>query len=180
MECLDVLIIAFLAYFLWPAHGFLILILFILFSGPSPECTNQTQHTIECSLAENSEHVPLLVTPPAAAVAVHNQNSSPLNATTITMPKSTKVTNGNGLLINSSNSIRPSQISPVTLSSPIVAAHVMRARLNQYKVAGVVVNFDQQHGDVTTTTTTTTKATSAAAATTKAKAAKKMKTCADI
>jgi hypothetical protein len=82
------------------------------------------------------------------------------------------VTNGNGL-IEHSDQLRP--ISPVLLSSN-TPAHVMRSRLNQYKVNGsfknnVVVNYDGENG----TTVSTTKASSTAAA-----KSKKKKKAADI
>jgi NAD kinase len=68
------------------------------------------------------------------------------------------VTNGNGLIEHSDQ--RP--ISPVLLSSN-TPAHVMRSRLNQYKVSGkfqnnVVVSFDGENG----TTVSSTKASTAA------------------
>lgn len=102
------------------------------------------------TLAENPEHVPLLVTP--AAASKHQKPSA--TATTIDIPNN--VSNGNGL-IEHSDQHRPLPLSPVLLSSSS-PAHVMRSRLNQYKVSGsaLVVNFDGDNG----TTISTKKASS--------------------
>jgi hypothetical protein len=99
-------------------------------------------------LAENPEHVPLLITP-ATAASKHQKPSAAATAITI----STNVTNGNGLIENSDQA-RPIQISPVLLSSSTPAL-VMRSRLNQYKANGsfknnVFVNFDTENGTTTT------------------------------
>lgn len=104
------------------------------------------------TLAENPEHVPLLVTPPAAASKHHKPSAT---ATTIDIPNN--VANGNGL-IEHSDQHRPLPLSPVFLSSSS-PAHVMRSRLNQYKVTGsnLVVNYD---GDNGTTAIITSKASS--------------------
>lgn len=101
------------------------------------------------NLAENPEHVPLLITPATAP-------KHPTAATTINIP--TNVTNGNGLIDNSDQT-RSVPTSPVMLSS-CTPAHVMRSRLNQYKVGGsyqnnVVVNYDGEN--VTTVTKASTK-----------------------
>lgn len=101
-------------------------------------------------LAENPEHVPLLITPSAAS---KHQSAA---ATTINI--STNVTNGNGL-IDSSDHQRPLQLSPVVLSSN-TPAHVMRSRLNQYKAAGnfknnMIVNYDGENGTTITTSQAT-------------------------
>lgn len=103
------------------------------------------------NLAENPEHVPLLITP--ATVSKH-----PTAATTINIP--TNVTNGNGL-IDSSDQQRPLQLSPVVLSSN-TPAHVMRSRLNQYKAAGnlrnnIVVTYDGENGTTISTSQATAK-----------------------
>lgn len=89
-------------------------------------------------IADNLEHVPLLVTPPSQ----YKQNAS-------NFIKNNKVTNGNGFVDNNSeqqqhqrNHIRQSQISPVLLSSN-TSAQVMRSRLNQYRTNNVIVNFDE-------------------------------------
>jgi hypothetical protein len=118
-------------------------------------------------LAENPEHVPLLITP-ATAASKHHKPSAAATAIAI----STNVTNGNGLIENSDQA-RPIQISPVVLSS-CTPAVVMRSRLNQYKTSGsfknnVFVNFDSENGS---TTTITEKSTS--------KGGKKKKKSADI
>lgn len=104
-------------------------------------------------LAENPEHVPLLVLTPATAASKHQKPNAA--ATTINIP--TNVTNGTGLIEHSDH--RP--ISPVLLSSN-TPAHVMRSRLNQYKSSGkfqnnVVVNFEENG-----TTVSSTKASTAA------------------
>lgn len=105
------------------------------------------------TLAENPEHVPLLVTPPAAA-SKHQKPSA--TATTIDIPNN--ASNGNGLIVEHSDQHRPLPLSPVFLSNSS-SAHVMRSRLNQYKVSGnnLVVNYD---GDNGTTAISTTKASS--------------------
>lgn len=97
-------------------------------------------------LAENPEHVPLLVTP-AAAASKHQKQSA--TATTINIPNNPT----NGGLIDNSDHHRPVQISPVMLSSGS-PAHVMRSRLNQYKagVNNIVVNFDADNGSTISTT----------------------------
>lgn len=84
-------------------------------------------------IADNSEHVPLLVTTHC------KQNASSLM-------KSNKVTNGNGLI----DIIEHQQSQPIVnrqqssaLMSNNTAAHVMRSRLNQYKTSTVIVNFDE-------------------------------------
>lgn len=101
-------------------------------------------------LAESPEHVPLLITPSAVA----SKHQKPSAATAINIPNN--VTNGNGL-IDSSDPQRSPQLSPVLLSSNS-PAHVMRSRLNHYKVSGkfknnVVVNFDGDNGTSVSTCT---------------------------
>jgi hypothetical protein len=93
-------------------------------------------------IADNYEHVPLLVSP-----THHKQNNSNL-------VKNNKVTNGNGLIDNNSeqHQIRQSQISPASLSSN-TTAHVMRARLNQYRTNNVIVNFNENGTDTKTSIT---------------------------
>ena len=98
-------------------------------------------------LAENPEHVPLLVLTPATAASKHQKPNAA--ATTINIP--TNVTNGTGLIEHSDQ--RP--ISPVLLSSN-TPAHVMRSRLNQYKASGkfqknVIVNYDGDNGTTVST-----------------------------
>ncbi|CRK90681.1 CLUMA_CG004380, isoform C [Clunio marinus] len=93
--------------------------------------------------AENPEHVPL-ITPSMAA----SKHQTPNAATSINI--SNNVTNGHGLIDNSD---QPRPMSPVLLSSN-TPAHIMRSRLNQYKVSGtfnnnIIVNFD---GESETTT----------------------------
>lgn len=100
-------------------------------------------------IADNLEHVPLLVTPSSQ----YKQNAS-------NFIKNNKVTNGNGFVDNNSeqqqqqqhqhqrNHIRQSQISPVLLSSN-TSAQVMRSRLNQYRTNNVIVNFDENGTETT-------------------------------
>jgi hypothetical protein len=90
-------------------------------------------------LADTFEHVPLLVT-------ASQQKQKPS-----CIMKSNKVTNGNGLIDNSSEQsqqILQSQISPAMLSSNS-SAHVMRARLNQYRTNNVIVNFNEKGTETT-------------------------------
>lgn len=99
-------------------------------------------------LAENPEHVPLLLTP-AAASKHQNPNAT---ATAISIPNN--ITNGNGFIDNSGKQ-RP--ISPVLLSSNS-PAFVMRSRLNQYKETNnfknsIIVNFDGENASTAVTTT---------------------------
>lgn len=102
-------------------------------------------------LAESPEHVPLLLLTPAAASKHQNSNAT---ATAISIPNN--ITNGNGLIDNSGHQ-RP--ISPVLLSSSS-PAHVMRSRLNQYKVSGnfknnIVVSLEGETGPTTVTNVVT-------------------------
>lgn len=115
-------------------------------------------HKKDQLVAENSEHVPLLV-------MKQNESSSKSNNCT------NKMTNGNGLqLIDNSEQreqiiphhpqsshILQSQISPVTLSSS-TQSHVMKSRLNQYNTTGgmnsVVVRLSDENGTEVSTTTT--------------------------
>lgn len=93
-------------------------------------------------IADNLEHVPLLVTP--SSQKYDKQNAS-------NFIKNNKVTNGNGFVDNNNseqqqqqqrNHIRQSQISPTILSGN-TSAQVMRSRLNQYRTHNVIVNFDE-------------------------------------
>lgn len=103
-------------------------------------------------LAENPEHVPLLLTP--AAASKHQYPNA--TATAISIPNN--ITNGNGFIDNSSQQ-RP--ISPVLLSSNS-PAFVMRSRLNQYKETGnfknnIIVNFDGDNASTAIVTNAKTK-----------------------
>lgn len=100
------------------------------------------------ALAENPEHVPLLLTPAAA--------SKHLNATTTAIFIPNNITNGNGLIEHSGQQ-RP--ISPVLLSSNS-PSYVMRSRLNQYKVNSnfknnIIVSLDDENASTTVTNVTT-------------------------
>lgn len=78
----------------------------------------------------------------------HKQNVSSLMM-------NNKVTNGNGLIDNREQEQHHIRQSPVLLSSN-TSSHVMRSRLNQYKINNVVVNFDES-GTETAVVRTTSK-----------------------